>query len=110
MLGGLLYYGYNYLPEPPVAPPIAIVAPEPEPVPEITITVLHTLPEFATVLIDLPPKTHTTQVLKTEMESGVLNIRYGDTDNHIPIFPDVESVILHSEFVDDRLTLEVSKL
>ena len=110
MLGGLFYYGYNYLPEPtPTAPPIAIVAPEP-PEPKITITVLHTLPEFATVLIDLPPKIHATQVLKTEMESGILNIRYGDIQNHIPIFPDIESVILHSEFTDNRLTLEVSKL
>ena len=113
MLGGLLYYGYSYLPEPPAAPPIAITQPdtEPEPMPKITITVLHTLPEFATVLIDLPPqKIYATQIVKTEMKKGFLNIRYGDTNNHIPIFPDVESAILHSEFTDNRLILEVSRL
>ena len=108
MLGGLLYF--IYIPElTPVAPPIAIEQATPEPEPELNITVLQTLPDFASVLIDLPSADNGARVLKTAMKTGILNIRYGDTEKHIPIFPSSEGVILHSELTNNRLILEVSK-
>ena len=110
MLGGLFYL----IPELPLdsPAPIAIeqVAPEPEPKPELNITVVQTLPEFASVWIDLPPRQSSVTALKTEMESGILNIRYGEIEKHIPIFPSIDTVILHSEFTENRVILEVSKL
>ena len=113
MLGGLFYF----LPElTPVASPTPIAreqvasASEPEIEPELKITVLQTLPEFASVLIDLPVVDAEMQILKTEMKTGVLRIRYGDTEKHIPIFPNIDSVILHSTLDQNRVILEVSKL
>lgn len=108
MLGGVFYFGSELTPAP--APtPIAI---EPAPVivePELKITVLQTIPDFASVLIDLPPNSESLKVLKTEMVAGILKVSYKDTEKSIPIFPDIDSGILHSEFTENRVILEVSK-
>lgn len=109
MLGGLFYYLPELIPAVPPTP-IAIEQVAPEPASELNIIVLQTLPEFASVLVDLPETEAAVQVLKTTMTNGTLNIQYGDTQKHIPIFPETESVILHSTFTDNRVVLEVSKL
>ena len=112
-MGGVLYFIPEFYPAP-LPTPIAIV-PEPvivEPVivePELKITVLQTIPYFATVLIDIPPTRETLTALKTELVAGVLKIRYNETEKNIPLFPNMDSVILHSEFTENRVILEVSK-
>ena len=71
------------------------------------VTVLQIIPDEATVLIDLPYAEESIKVLKTEMDGGILKIAYGDCSQHIPIFADKSGSILRSEYLNDRVLVEI---